>query len=66
MNKQFVIKAKSASPLSKRASSYLTLCQRDVKWRFKSYKAGRQQGLGMVWDNMMKTLKSFHETKINA
>lgn len=64
--KAFVIACKPSVALSPKASNYLTLCQRDIKWRFKSYKAGRQQGLGMVWDNMMKTLKSFHETKINA
>lgn len=59
--KVFVIACKSSGALSPKASNYLTLCQRDVKWRFKQYKTGRQQGLGMVWDNMMENLKSFHK-----
>ncbi len=36
---------------------YLQMCQADVKLRYKSFKKGRQQGLGMVWDNMLKELK---------
>lgn len=37
--------------------NYLQQCQADVKIRFKGYKQGRQQGLGIVWDNMLKELK---------
>lgn len=39
----------------------LTNYQKDVKFRFKSYKRGMQQGLPMVWDNMMLNLKDQHE-----
>lgn len=61
--KQFVISAKPAARLSPCASSYLTLCQSDVKRRFKSYKRGGMQGLPMIWDNMMEALKKKHENK---
>ena len=40
------------------ASSELVKMQRDMKRRFRSYQRGGQQGLPMIWDNMMRYLKS--------
>lgn len=56
--KRFVISSKSAASLNKMASSELVKMQRDIKRRYRSYKRGGQQGLPMVWDNMMGYLKS--------
>lgn len=53
--------AKVAAPLSKRAAQLLEILQPEMKRRFKSYKRGMQQGLPMVWDNMMLNLKDQHE-----
>lgn len=61
--KQFVISGKAAAPLSNCAASYLTLAQRDIKRRFKTYQRGGMQGLPMIWDNMMEALKKKHEIK---
>lgn len=63
--KQFVISAKSAAPLSKRAGQLLEILQPDMKRRFKSYKRGGMQGLPMIWDNMMLHLKEQHERAKN-
>ncbi|WDR22092.1 hypothetical protein PJM41_0007 [Salmonella phage vB_SenS_UTK0009] len=65
--KAFVIKAKPASPLNKKANMLLEIMQPEMKRRFKSYKRGMQQGLPMVWDNMMMNLREIYEkNKINA
>lgn len=56
--KRFVISSKPAASLNKMASSELVKMQRDIKRRYHSYKRGGQQGLPMVWDNMMGYLKS--------
>lgn len=39
--------------------------QDNVRFRFKFYQLGRQQGLGMVWNNMMKDLKQGYEKTLN-
>lgn len=44
--------------MNKMAGSELVKMQRDIKRRYRSYKRGGQQGLPMVWDNMMGYLKS--------
>ncbi|WCX68696.1 hypothetical protein [Salmonella phage GSW6] len=65
--KAFVIKSKAIAPHSKKVSMLLEILQPDMKRRFKSYKRGMQQGLPMIWDNMMMNLKEIHEkNKINA
>lgn len=56
--KRFVISSKPATKLNKMASAELVKMQRDIKRRYRSYKRGGQQGLPMVWDNMMGYLKS--------
>lgn len=56
--KRFVISSKPAAKLNKMASSELVKMQRDMKRRFRSYQRGGQQGLPMIWDNMMAYLKS--------
>lgn len=42
----------------------LATYQKDLKRRFKEYQRGGQQGLPMVWDNMMAELKKAHEKEI--
>lgn len=68
--KAFVIKAKAIAPHHKKVSMLLEILQPDMKRRFKSYKRGMQQGLPMIWDNMMLNLKEIHErnkkSEINA
>lgn len=65
--KQFVIKAKAIPPHHKEVSLLLDTLQPEIKCRFKLYKLGMQQGLPMIWDNMMMNLKETHENnKINA
>lgn len=39
----------------------LALMQIDVRRRYKGYKKGLQQGLPMIWDNMMKELQARYE-----
>lgn len=56
--KRFVISSKPAAKLNKMAGSELVKMQRDMKRRFRAYQRGGQQGLPMIWDNMMRYLKS--------
>ncbi|AXC43194.1 hypothetical protein [Salmonella phage S124] len=56
-----VISAKPIAPHHKKVSMLLEIMRPDMKRRFKSYKRGMQQGLPMVWDNMMMNLKEIHE-----
>lgn len=35
--------------------------QKALKWRYRFFKTGRQQGLGMIWSNMMADLKTGYE-----
>ncbi|QHJ81227.1 MAG: hypothetical protein [Bacteriophage sp.] len=39
--------------------------QNNVKFRFKRYQHGHQQGLGMIWTNMMNDLKQGYEKTLN-
>ncbi|QXV84445.1 hypothetical protein bas34_0153 [Escherichia phage SelmaRatti] len=39
----------------------LTIAQQSVKYRFTQYKKGSQQGLEMVWRNIMIDLKENHK-----
>ena len=68
--KQFVIAAKPIAAPHKKVTMLLDILQPEMKRRFKSYKRGMQQGLPMVWDNMMLNLKEIHErnkkVEINA
>ncbi|AIW03959.1 hypothetical protein NVD72_004418 [Salmonella enterica] len=56
-----VISAKPASALDSRTKKLLTVAQRSVKYRFKQYKKGKQQGLEMVWRNIMIDLYNSHQ-----
>lgn len=60
-----VISAKPASPLDSKTKKLLTVAQRSVKYRFKQYKKGKQQGLEMVWRNIMIDLKENHKKSQN-
>ncbi|ATS93991.1 hypothetical protein P13BB106kb_p007 [Pectobacterium phage DU_PP_V] len=42
----------------------LSLFQRDMRRRYRSYKRGGQQGLDMVWRNMMEALKEEYEKTV--
>ncbi|HFZ8394785.1 TPA: hypothetical protein ACIPBC_001735 [Salmonella enterica subsp. enterica serovar Saintpaul] len=65
-----VISAKAIAPHGKKVSMLLEILQPEIKRRFKCYKRGMQQGLPMIWDNMMLNLKEIHErnkkSEINA
>ncbi|CCI88434.2 hypothetical protein BN79_179 [Yersinia phage phiR2-01] len=61
-----VISAKPIAPHSKKVTMLLDILQPDMKRRFKYYKRGMQQGLPMIWDNMMSNLKEIHERNKNA
>lgn len=56
-----VISAKPASALDSRTKKLLTVAQQSVKYRFKQYKKGKQQGLEMVWRNIMIDLYNSHQ-----
>ena len=56
--KRFVISSKPAAKLNKMASAELVKMQRDMARRYRAYQRGGQQGLPMIWDNMMAYLKS--------
>lgn len=60
MENNFVTLIHSGKPikaLDKVTADTLEHYQHEVRRRFKEYKRGRQQGLGMVFDNMQNELK---------
>lgn len=60
-NKGIILAGKPAKALNGKTKECLKVFQVDTKRRYWYYKRGGQQGLGMVWDNMMNLLKRFHQ-----
>lgn len=61
MKQTLLITGKPSKALDSETKKLLTVAQRSVKWRFKQYLQGRQQGLEMVWRNIMIDLKENHK-----
>ena len=59
--KTLLLAGKPIQALDNSTKKLLTVAQQSVKWRFKQYKRGRQQGLGIVWQNIMMDLKENHK-----
>lgn len=59
--KTLLLAGKPIQALDNSTKKLLTVAQQSVKWRFKQYKRGRQQGLEMVWRNIMIDLKENHK-----
>lgn len=60
MKQTLLITGKPAKKLDGTTKKLLTVAQRSVKYRFTQYQKGRQQGLEMVWRNVMIDLKENH------
>lgn len=63
--KTLLLAGKPIQALDNSTKKLLTVAQQSVKWRFKQYKRGRQQGLEMVWRNIMMDLKENHKKSQN-
>ena len=61
MKQTLLITGKPAKKLDGTTKKLLTVAQRSVKYRFEQYKKGRQQGLEMIWRNIMIDLKENHK-----
>lgn len=61
MKQTLLITGKPSKALDSKTKNLLTVAQRSVKWRFKQYLQGRQQGLEMIWRNIMIDLKENHK-----
>ncbi|QEA11087.1 hypothetical protein Th1_006 [Salmonella phage Th1] len=61
MKQTLLITGKPSKALDSRTKNLLTVAQRSVKYRFELYKKGRQQGLEMIWRNIMIDLKENHK-----
>lgn len=61
MKQTLLITGKPIKALDSKTKNLLTVAQRSVKWRFKQYLQGRQQGLEMIWRNTMIDLKENHK-----
>lgn len=61
MKQTLLITGKPAKKLDGTTKKLLTVAQRAVKFRFMQYKKGRQQGLEMIWRNIMIDLKENHK-----
>lgn len=61
MKQTLLITGKPSKALDSETKKLLTVAQQSVKWRFKQYLQGRQQGLEMVWQNIMIDLKENHK-----
>lgn len=57
MKQTLLITGKPSKALDSKTKNLLTVAQNSVKWRFKQYLQGRQQGLEMIWRNIMIDLK---------
>ncbi|EJB4242445.1 hypothetical protein MT068_001536 [Salmonella enterica] len=62
--KTLILAGKPIKPLDNKTKNLLTVAQRSVKYRFKQYKKGKQQGLEMVWRNIMQDLKENFEKSL--
>lgn len=61
MKQTLLITGKPIKSLDSRTKNLLTVAQRSVKYRFTQYKKGKQQGLEMVWRNIMIDLYNSHQ-----
>lgn len=61
MKQTLLITGKPSKALDSETKKLLTVAQQSVKWRFKQYLQGRQQGLEMIWQNIMIDLKENHK-----
>lgn len=61
MKQTLLITGKPSKALDSETKKLLTVAQQSVKWRFKQYLQGRQQGLEMIWRNIMIDLKENHK-----
>lgn len=56
-----LITGKPAKKLDGNTRKLLTIAQQSIRYRFTQYKKGRQQGLEMIWRNIMIDLKENHK-----
>ena len=61
MKQTLLITGKPIKALDSKTKNLLTVAQRSVKYRFEQYKKDRQQGLEMIWRNIMIDLKENHK-----
>lgn len=61
MKQTLLITGKPIKALDSKTKNLLTVAQNSVKWRLKQYKKGSQQGLEMIWRNIMIDLKENHK-----
>lgn len=61
MKQTLLITGKPIKALDSKTKNLLTVAQNSVKWRFKQYLQGRQQGLEMIWRNIMIDLRENHK-----
>ena len=61
MKQTLLITGKPAKKLDGTTKKLLTIAQQSVRYRFTQYKKGRQQGLEMIWRNIMIDLKENHK-----
>lgn len=61
MKQTLLITGKPSKALDSETKKLLTVAQRSIKYRFAQYKKGRQQGLEMIWRNIMIDLKENHK-----
>ncbi|MEW0647209.1 hypothetical protein AB0U73_23265 [Escherichia coli] len=61
MKQTLLITGKPSKALDGNTRKLLTIAQRSIRYRFTQYKKGRQQGLEMIWRNIMIDLKENHK-----
>lgn len=61
MKQTLLITGKPSKALDGNTRKLLTIAQQSVRYRFTQYKKGRQQGLEMIWRNIMIDLKENHK-----
>ena len=61
MKQTLLITGKPAKKLDGTTKKLLTIAQQSVRYRFTQYKKGHQQGLEMIWRNIMIDLKENHK-----
>ena len=61
MKQTLLITGKPSKALDSETKKLLTIAQQSIRYRFTQYKKGRQQGLEMIWRNIMIDLKENHK-----
>lgn len=61
MKQTLLITGRPAKKLDGNTRKLLTIAQQSIRYRFTQYKKGRQQGLEMIWRNIMIDLKENHK-----